>query len=326
MPARKITFSKCFEDTKKFTVRTGSDTTFCFVREFELWRRYWDCQPAPNPGAVKGTVKKPQPATRQEEADALLMLATQKSTEKSMLILDAGASPNAYTPHMSKRAVVWVVEKRCPVLLRRFIDMGANTDQGYLLQGAMRNERHSLEMVTMLVEAGVPLNSSHDQSNYTDLEVAVLSGNTHVVRYIVGLGADVNQQNPRNHRTPMHHVFCTHGLRNNKWERVAYPYGMELTPPPPAVFVECNPRMFGTLASLGADLTIARVGQTACLQSVNDYKRAVMAERRLAFAMVLQDRLGARAPARGLDEEVVRMVLEFGTPYACPPLPLVVRP
>ncbi|KAJ1468554.1 hypothetical protein T484DRAFT_1755021 [Baffinella frigidus] len=254
------------------------------------------------------------------------MAATQKSTEKSVLLLDAGASPNAFTPHQGKRAILWVVEKRDPVLLRKFIDMGANTIEGCVLQAAMCNKEHSLEMVTMLVEAGTPIDSSRYISNYTVLESAVLSGNTDVVRYIVAQGADVNQQNPYYRRAPIHRVVCTHDFNDNKAQQAAYPYGMELTPPPPAVFVSCNPRMFGTLASLGADLTIARTGQTACLHAVNEYKRALMAERRLAFAMVLHARLSAGALARGLDEEVARMVLEVGTPYACATLAVVARP
>ncbi|KAJ1487070.1 hypothetical protein T484DRAFT_1745232 [Baffinella frigidus] len=315
----KITFSPSFIETKKFTYRSGPGNLYCFAREFELWRRYWDCQPAPIPGAVKGTVKKPQPATRQEEADALLMVATQKSTEKSVLLLDSGASPNAFTPHQGKRAIIWVAEKRDPVLLRKFIDMGANTIEGCVLQAAMCNQHHALEMVTMLVEAGVPLDSNQYFSNYTALEAAVRSKNTDVVRYIVAQGVDVNQQDPNTLRTSIHHAPCS----CNTPHRVAYPYGMPMDPPPPAVFVSCNPLLLGTLVSLGADLTIARMGQTACLKSVNEYKGKLMAERRLAFAMVLHARLGERAMVKTLDEEVVRMVLEVGTPYEPATLPLL---
>jgi hypothetical protein len=319
MPPFAPIWSKFFVDTSEFAKKSGGDSFVCFVRELECLQRHWDLQPRPCPGvnAVKGTRQNPVPATRQQEMDELLCLAVQTCPEKSMLLLAAGASPNARGNHSRKYAVLWVTEKRrkndllqgkFTTLLQEFIDKGLDISVTGEMLRCVAN--HTLAMVKILVEAGTVVDGGRDRRGLNALGTAVAAGREDIVEYLVTVGkAAINLRDPYRMRGAVHHTRCTH-TDCDPVARLAYPYTLPLDPPPVAVFMSCNQSMLTKLASLGADLTIPCANQSACARGVQEHKHKLVNERRLAFAMGLQHRLGAVSQVHGIDKELVRMVLD----------------
>lgn len=82
----------------------------------------------------------------------------------------------------------------------------------------------------------------------------------------------------------------------------------------PRIFASCNMVMFDLLVRLGADMKIENHNVKICPRGIHEYESAIMDERRLAFSMVLNARLGSSSIARCLDEEVTRIVLSEATP------------
>jgi hypothetical protein len=315
MPPIRPIWSEPFQATSTYARRSGTASLVNFIREFELWRRHWDCQPVPIPGVavIKGTLRQSVPATRVEEADELLMLAVQTCTQKTMLTLDAGASPNARGSHSKKAAVQWVVERRCAALLRTFLELGVSLDTHMtLLASAVQNKHHSMEMAALLLEKGMSVDSHRTKQGRNALGVAVVLGHTAMVRYLVSKGADINLQNLYDGRAAVHHVVCTHV---DCKRMLAFPFTMTPISAPPAVFTSCNTDMIETLVSLGANLTLTCTRQMGCERGLREHREEIMAKRRLAYCMALHARLGAGTLANGLDEEVTRLVLRDATPY-----------
>lgn len=65
-----------------------------------------------------------------------------------------------------------------------------------------------------------------------------------------------------------------------------------------------------TLVSLGADLTLPCMRQTACVNGMRIHAEKIERVRRLAFTMAMHDRLGFKSVVRGMDQELVRMILD----------------
>jgi hypothetical protein len=319
MPMVQMIWSAFFWRTSMFAKKSHKTSFVGFVREFELWRRHWDNQPRPEPGATleKGTLKIPVPSTRQQELDELLFLAVKTCAEKSMMLLAAGASPNARGHHSRKYAVSYVaivrrgdaeILQKFIGLLREFISKGVDIR---VTDVALKNAaKHSLDMVKLLVEAGVVIDGDCDRFGLNALGTAVAAGKEDIVEYLVKNGADINLKDPHQKLAAVHHVRCT---RADCGEKRAYPYTLALYPPPPAMFMSCNESMLKKLASLGADLNVPCVNKRACARGVEEYKALLIHERRLAVAMGLNSVFGRVSLVLTLDEELVRMVLDVGS-------------
>jgi hypothetical protein len=330
MPIVGPVWSEPFKLVSPFAAKSKEPAFVGFVREFEKWKQHWDELPRLDPSVipVKGTLKNRVAATYQEEVDELLILAVQSSVEKSILVLDAGASPNAKGNHSRKRAVLWVAEKRDTALMQVFVDKGAQIEfqasysPSLLIAAATRTGPGSLEMVKFLVEQGVDIDGPRTFAGRNALGVAVMGNNAPVIEYLVSVGADINLQGGFSLNAAIHNVGCTN--RNcDAYLRVPYPTtnpatNVALANTMPVVFESCNPRIVNLLVELGADPTLRCRHQTGCVRGVKEYQQKLMDDRRLAFTMILHERLGACTMARHLDEELVRMVLTDATPRVVP--------
>ncbi|KAJ1465470.1 ankyrin repeat-containing domain protein [Baffinella frigidus] len=306
MPALIPIWSDGFTATSKWAKRTGIASNNNFMREFELFQRWWGTQKRPDPANyVKGTRKNPVPATQEQEFNELLIHALSTSCEKARLLLSAGASPNSVGLHTQKHALQWVAERRSPELMKEFLEMGADMHvAAKTMSNSMMNKNASFEMVKVLVEAGVEVDGPRDYQGRNALGFAAYMGRSDIVQYLVANGANINLQcNTR--RAAVHHVTCAHP-ECAAAGTVEVPLGSI----EPRRFITCNTDIMETLVSLGADLTLSCTRDRACVNGMRIHAEHIERVRRLAFTMALHDRLGAGSVVHGMDLELVRMILE----------------
>ena len=84
----------------------------------------------------------------------------------------------------------------------------------------------------------------------------------------------------------------------------------------PRIFASCNPVMYELLVRLGATMQVDNIRAKICPRGVHEHESSLMDDRRLAFAMCLQERLGLSSKAKCIDEEMARLILSDATPRA----------
>lgn len=316
-----------------FATRKGRASLPGFVEHFHTWQEHWtEEKRALTEQQLKGTLLEPILATHQEELDELLMMTVKVCQQKSMILLAAGASPNAKAKFSKKRAISWVVEKHEILLLHAFIDKGVDLRGGSpyefpLLSTAAKNSR---EMVQTLFEMRCLDETSPETSLSQSLSEALRADKTDIVNYLASLGANFYWPLVLDAHTNMHRMWeastitqmcCTNPLCKSickirvpnpqpEWEGL-FPLVDNTVP---LVFQSCNKPMFDCLVELGVDVTRISFRQRVCSRGLLEYQNSLMDKRRLAVAMSLHERLGEVSLVGRLDVEVMRMILTQATP------------
>jgi hypothetical protein len=104
----KPTYSKAFNVLAPFAQKKSKAALVGFIRELDSFVEFWNTSPSPPDRHMEDDRR--EPATYQEELDAILMFAVTSCSEKSKMIIAAGASVLAQNI-WSKRSAIWYVAK-----------------------------------------------------------------------------------------------------------------------------------------------------------------------------------------------------------------------
>jgi hypothetical protein len=350
-------WSKAFKVLSPFAKKNKKAHFKGFVREFHAFVEFWETPPPPLAHMYDDGREQ---ATKQEELDALLMLAVQSCAKKSKMLLAEGASALAVNMGSRRHAISYVAKLHKPDLMAIFLQDKRQFKfcpitqsemvygHAYVLDIAIHY--NSLDMVKMIIDnvdiakciefeeiwTKIPtIDNGYINTHPTAIAQAVFSDKPAIVEYLVCKGYDINSRSTISIGvlsgvaiSASNCIQCTNFECHPKYEvakstsctlmlcdrvsntQVATPAQVDM----PVAFASCNKVMFDLMTRLGANMKLKSVDTRVCKRAVREYETAIMDERRLAFSMVLNARLGSSSIARCLDEEVTRIVLSEATP------------
>jgi hypothetical protein len=327
MPIIKPIWSDCFHKTRLL----AQSKRWSLLQEFELsldlWKRYWDDQPDQVIEVDMATGNNPQRATKQQEINKLLTYTVDNSSQKSILVLEAGASPNSYGNDGSVGIISHVCKLNSNALLKVFVKKGLNFLIACRMLPRVARE-NSLEMLKTLVKhikLNCPvsvLDTQESDRQRSPLAEAVTENRLEIVKYLLESGADANHKCEFTGFSAMHFTQCTNPAcqptpKIYPMLQPVDPVHFELVDGPPVVFTSCNKPMLDLLVRFGADRTIPFPIPHKCKRGWREYMEALMRAKRVAFGMTLHHRAGSNSAARHLHDEVTRMILADVHPEVC---------
>ena len=336
MPIVATLYSDGYKELCELAINKKHISPVAFEQKLVAFLAAWDALPA-HDATNTDTLKNKVQASRQQEINELLVYVAQcksYSVEKSKLLFKAGASPDSVGYLSRKPAFIWAAERFDEGLVELFISHKVTIGLCWHHSGDALTiaARRSIKMVQMLLEAGARIESSEDDCERNALASAVNYNQPHIVEYLVSKGANINHQANVRSCAPIHFIACTH--EGCKPHRTNNCHSKAPRIPEPGEFINCNVDMITLLARLGADLSLkcmARSEEAGILNIVHrpiqfcdDTRNTLCAmvqplvvQRRLAFTMLLQKRLGDNVKVGALDAELVRMVVDNAESSCC---------
>lgn len=125
-----------------------------------------------------------------------------------MWLLDHGADPNQQCA-INLTPLSWAVACAPVRVIKTMFDRGADVQKGEPLQHAIDRETDIVEVLSLLLEKGAPLNKTMYQNDYqswrlyffmglgTPLHKAADQGKVDAVQYLLGQGADTTIKDAR---------------------------------------------------------------------------------------------------------------------------------
>jgi ankyrin repeat protein len=332
MPIVATLYSDGYKELCELAINKKKIPPAAFKINLVLFLAAWDTQPV-HDATTNGTLKNKVQASRQQEINEILVAAAQCSlyaVEKSKLLFAAGASPSA-AGHLSRKpAFIWAAERLDIALVEMFIAQGVDVSLRWYYSGNALTcaARGSLQMVQMLVEAGANIDDGEDEKCRNALAAAVNYNQPRIVEYLVLNGANINHRANLHHCAPIHFVQCLHV--GCKPDRVNGCHHCEPRIPEPGMFINCNVPMITLLATLGADLSLKCMARNEgtnivwrpvqfCDDTNNklcDLVHPHVVQRRLAFAMVLHERIGGQARVSFL-HDLIRPIVDMPDSSCC---------
>jgi hypothetical protein len=225
-------------------------------------------------------------------------------------------------PNQGKHVLAVAVQANALGVMRLLLDKGADVHASFTSRGQssllVSGIRTSLSMTKLLVEHGVSLDVMDDASGDAPLAIAAASGKVRTAMFLIKHGVDVNKQS-RSGVSALHRATMSTSPGSTKVVRVlleagANPHIRSNYPGNRAV-----PHGCGYTALQRIRIRSKAPDTAKKIALLTDGMLECIFERRAAFAMALQERLGANSMASMLNSCVMQTIMGFTTAGHCDP-------